>query len=314
MVKSETGVAHQVVFSLSFRGGDTTRHEIDLYDVAHALVGFQRSLALTTHLVLNDEIITQAPALKNASIRAFPPAAGSWEIMAGISIAATALYYLGTAPKDTPLGHLIYSAYDYVVKAALGFRVDYSKSLGEQYEELKSKEFQGPILNQSRLDSLVEKCEPALRDLHRPISAKGTAESAQITARVGRQRKEIGVHLTRQTFEYLDESFQEETPMELVGRVTSYNSNTYKGRIFIPSEGRPIAFELSEFSRDDVSLGVITTSLVANTLQPTDRYAGFFDFVAYRRTSRTGIVKSLFITKVKPPRRGDQFSRSLPRA
>lgn len=291
-------MAQGVTFKLSFHGGETDNHEIDLYDVAHALVGFQRSLALTTHLVLNDEIITQAPALKNASIRALPPSAGSWEIMAGVSIAATAIYYLGTAPRDTPLGHLIYSAYDYVIKAALGARVDYNKSLGQQYEELKAKKFDGYLLNQSRFDSLVEKCEPALRELHRPISGKGTAESAKITAKIAGPPKEVGVTLTPDTFSYLDETFQEQALTNFVGRVTSYNSNTYKGRIFVSAEGRPIAFELFHSARDAGSLAAITGSLTANTLHPKDKKLGYFKFSGFRKVSRTDMLKGIVITSV----------------
>jgi len=74
-----------ISFTLSFEGRDTDRHEIDFYDVAQALIGFQRSLAITTHLVLNGEVITQAPSLKNARVFATPPEEGSWKILATIT-------------------------------------------------------------------------------------------------------------------------------------------------------------------------------------------------------------------------------------
>ena len=114
---------YHVSFTLSYEGKSADRHEIDLYDVAQALMGFQRSIALTTHLVLNDKIITKAPYLKGAKIYALPPEEGSWSIKAGVLIAgiSTAGYQLGTAPKDTPLGHLVHSAYDYVISESLGF-------------------------------------------------------------------------------------------------------------------------------------------------------------------------------------------------
>jgi hypothetical protein len=293
---------YQVIFSLSFDGGEATNHTIDLYDISHALLGFQRSLALTTHLVLNDEIITQAPALRNASIRAFPADRGSWEIMTGISIGTAALYYLGTAPKETPLGHLIYSAYDYLVKAALGVRVDYSKTLGQQYEELKTSDFNGPVLTQSRFDSLIEKCEPPLKELHRPITGNGTAERGKITARIAQRPSPVGVELTQSTFEYLDETFEEHTPTKYKGRVSSYNSNTFKGRVFVPSEGRPIAFELTQSARDSATLYIITSSLAANTLQPKDRHVGYFEFTAFKRTSRTGLLKAVAIVSIPSSR------------
>jgi hypothetical protein len=49
-------------FELVFKGGRADEGIIEFYDVARALTGFQRSLALTTHLVLNGEVITQAPS------------------------------------------------------------------------------------------------------------------------------------------------------------------------------------------------------------------------------------------------------------
>lgn len=60
-------------FTLSFQGNESNKHQMDLYDAALSLIGFQRTLALTTSLMLNGEIITQAPALKNATIMSTPP-------------------------------------------------------------------------------------------------------------------------------------------------------------------------------------------------------------------------------------------------
>ncbi len=189
-----------VEVTLSYTGNRADENEIDLYDVAQALIGFQRSLALTTHLILNDEIITQAPSLKNAEIFAIPPEPGSWKLVAAIAVS---FYYLGTAPKETPIGHLISSAYDYVVAEALGFHVDYSKTLGQQYEELKSKENQVKQVSQSRFDSLTEKCEVAIRDMHRPIAKSGTASEAIITSKVGAVERQLGSPLNLETYEYI---------------------------------------------------------------------------------------------------------------
>jgi hypothetical protein len=71
-------------FVLAYEGNLAERSTIDFYDVSHALAGFQRSLALTTHLILNDEVITQAPSLKNAQILLRPPETGSWKAVATI--------------------------------------------------------------------------------------------------------------------------------------------------------------------------------------------------------------------------------------
>ena len=144
-------------FTLSFQGNESNKHQMDLYDAALSLIGFQRTLALTTSLMLNGEIITQAPALKNATIMSTPPQQGSWEIIATIMVGG---YYLLTAPKDSILGNLVYSAYDFVIKESLGFHPKLDESLVVQYEEFH-KENHRPKriakLKQARLQSLTEK-------------------------------------------------------------------------------------------------------------------------------------------------------------
>jgi len=83
-----------LTLTLSFEGNSADDHAIDLYDVSSALLGFERTLALTTHLILNQEVITQAPSLKNAQILSFPSKEGSWKMTVGIIL--TGAYALGT--------------------------------------------------------------------------------------------------------------------------------------------------------------------------------------------------------------------------
>src|SRR5687767_14802688 len=115
------------IFKLKFEGQAADSNLIEGYDGAAALRGFQRSLALTTHAVLNGNIIVQAPALKGATIYLSPPASGSWEQTAIVLIGG--LWALNNVSKDSPIGHLLYSAYDYVIKSATGASVDYSKPM-----------------------------------------------------------------------------------------------------------------------------------------------------------------------------------------
>lgn len=69
-----------IKFILKYEGGDADNHLLDFYDAAQALDGFQRSLAITTNLVINGNIITQSTSLKNAKMLVSPPKEGSWEI------------------------------------------------------------------------------------------------------------------------------------------------------------------------------------------------------------------------------------------
>jgi len=167
---------------LAYHGLLSDEHQLDLYDLSQALQGLERSLALTTHLILNDEVITQATALKGARIVCGTPKAGSFTILAGIGMVGYGAYKLGTLKKDNPLGHLVYSAYDYVVHKVTGQDLDYDKSLREVYENGKSLGTLGIRLPKaSKFDSLAEKIEPPLTKLHRPMISSGTAESGVIT-------------------------------------------------------------------------------------------------------------------------------------
>jgi hypothetical protein len=258
---------YDVRFELSYSGADADDHEIDLYDVSQALVGFQRSLAITTHLILNGEIITQAPALKGAQILAFPSEEGSWKIQAGILILGTASYHVATAPNNTPLGHLVYSAYDYVISESLGFHVDYNKSLGQLYEESKKNNIELPLVREAQLDSVIEKCSTAITEIHRPIYKTKTAETARIFTNIDNQRVSLNPVFSFESFQYIIEEFTEEEVYIIRGFVSSYNSNTYKGRIYVPEEERPISFELAEYVRGEAAIQLIVDSLRANALR-----------------------------------------------
>lgn len=288
-------MAAPITFSLSYSGGLSDEHRIDFYDISQALVGFQRSLALTTHIVLNGAVITQAPALKGAKIWAQIPEGGSWKIAATITLIGTGIYNLGTAPADTPVGNLIRSAYDYVVSETLGFHVDYHKTLGEQYDELKRRKTSLPKLEQPKLDSVIEKCDVAIRDMHRPIVWSETASQANVLGRVGRSETVVGPALTPETFDYIQYSSRSDTTFSVIGRVSSYNVNTFKGRIYVLEEQRPIPFELASSARNANSISLVTESLRLNA---RTRAQGDILCQTYRITSRTGRTKALEIVKV----------------
>ncbi|MEH0069870.1 hypothetical protein V6L77_05330 [Pannonibacter sp. Pt2-lr] len=285
-----------VDFTLSYSGSSSESHLIDFYDVALALAGFQRSLALTTHLILNDNVITQAPSLTGAKILAIPPTNGSWKFTATV---LAGIYALGTAPRDTPIGHLIASAYDYVVSETLGFHVDFDKTLGQKYDEMQLKQDDTiKKLPQARFDSVIEKCEVAIRDMHRPIISSGTAQKAAIFSQIGSHTSKFQHDLDIKTYENIMHIREEERAEIFIGRVSSYNINTYKGRIYLNSEGRPVPFELGETARAFLAVSLIANSLVSNA---HDRMLveGEVLLEAYRRVSKSGKLKSLLVVDVR---------------
>jgi hypothetical protein len=281
-------------FTLSFTGELADEHRIDLYDVSQAIIGFQRSIALTTHLVLNQKIITQAPAVKGAEILAFPPTDGCWKLNSVVVL--TALYGLGTLENNSPLGHLVYSLYDYVVSESLGVHVDLNKSLGQLYEEAQRNKVKLPLIKQHQADSLVEKCNTAMHEIHRPIYMTGTAGQAEITATINRERLPLETSFSMQTWEYIHETRTSDEEEAFVGRVSSYNSNTYKGRVYVEKFGRPVSFELSKNARGQKIVELVTSSLQSNALRAYKEDEGRVYFKGYQRTSRSGQLKSLLIT------------------
>ncbi len=287
-----------VKFSLSFEGNEADDNQLDFYDAADALTGFQRSLALTTHLILNGEIITQAPALKGARILIKSPERGSWKVVTTVGMIMAGAHQLGTAPRDTVLGNLVTSAYDYVVNETLGFHVDFDSTLGQQYEQLqRQRKPIAPKITQSQMDALIEKCESSIKEMHRPIYASKTAETAILNSNYRRDVNNIAT-LDVDTFDYVNLTTQVERPIENVGRISSYNINTFKGRVFVGNEHRPIPFDLAEGCRDILSVQAVTQSLQRNA---RDRFAadGEIRFTAFRFESSTGRLKRLLITRVQ---------------
>jgi hypothetical protein len=286
-------------FILTYEGALSDAHQIDFYDVSQALIGFQRSIALTTHLVLNNQVITQAPSLKGAVILAEPPQSGSWKMLAKISLVGTAFYNTLTADKETVLGNLVTSAYDYVISESLGFHVDFNKTLNLQYQELHAESQEAPGQDiTSRLDSVVEKCEAAVKHIHRPIVESRTASGAIIHSLSDGIKKSIGHPFDQQTYEYLDTTIKSENLERFVGKVSSYNANTYKGRIYLPEFGRPLPFMLAESAKTRSNAGYLAANLATHA-ETRFRNDNFVTVHGYRLSSKTGRLKGLLIFKVE---------------
>lgn len=277
---------------LSYEGRLANDNELNFYDAARAMAGFQRSLALTTHLAINGEIIVQAPSLKNAEILIATPRAGSWELVATIIAGGWAV---GTAAKDTPLGHLIYSLYDFVVTQTLGFPVDYSKSLYQTYNDHLDRKKITP----SKLDSLSEKVEGSIKDLHRPIIASETAEHANIYAGdIKKKDMMLGREINEMSWDYLSKTTLDRQETDLTGVVSSYNVNTYKGRIFSFEEQRPIAFELQQEAKNRSTFRHITTSLRANAVERGST-AGAITLTGRKAWSSTGRLQAIRVSDAR---------------
>ena len=61
------GMAESLDLSIRFRGGDASANRLDMYDGAAALFGISKVLLISTHFLLNERVIFQAPAAKGVS-------------------------------------------------------------------------------------------------------------------------------------------------------------------------------------------------------------------------------------------------------
>ena len=121
---------------------------------------------------------------------------------------------------------------------------------------------------------------------------------AAIVASFNGQNMPLSKSLSFSTYEYLNEAITEDKSEIISGRISSYNSNTFKGRIFVSEEGRPVSFELSESARDDATVGLIVNSLSENALKKYDSALSVVQCHVFRITSKSGLLKSYKISKV----------------
>ncbi|GAB5462407.1 DUF7946 domain-containing protein [Hoeflea alexandrii] len=256
---------------IAFRGSLAESGYVDAYDLARALAGFQRSLALTTHAVINGEIVVQAPALKNADIVFSPFERGS--LLATASVIIGGIWMLNNAKKDTPIGHLIFSAYDYVIKSATGAELDYDKPIRRILEEGKSNSpGSSEKLTPELLDGVIERTESSIIDMHRPLIKSETSSSIAIR-QSNFPTKEID--LNRETFEYLDQSIERPSIEDFHGSISSYNSASFTGRVYVPDLGRTVPLLLSDLCRSPRVVDKITMNLRANALRLNDNIISF---------------------------------------
>lgn len=296
-------------FSLRFNGRTaSSENAVQLYDVAQALVGFERTISLTTHLLLNGQVLTQSPSAKGFQLYTVPFEEGSWVSKAFLTLGGGTLAMVtaaGVAPPDTAFGWLAKSAIEYVIEETLGFEPNFDESLGDQIERYRNRDTNAPIaddLSQGRFDSLIEKVEPGLKAIHRPIVKSQSADTAQIDFRIAVDEGTMDGYFSPDTFEYIDRTITSEDFSEYSGNVSSYNTNTFKGRLYFPDENRTVPFELAEGIRTLPVINAVTSSLRRNgRRRASGNYENESDisFDALRNESVNGRLKSLFVTDVE---------------
>lgn len=260
---------------------------------------FNEPLSLVTHLAINGEIITQSPSLKGAEILAAPPELGSWKFTAIIvSSLSTGICTLGTASTDTPVGYLVSSLLDYTLNKSFGIELDYEKTIRQLIEE---RDFQtGSVPTPEQLNSLAEKTQSSIIDMHRPIE-KGSAKTASIKVIKGGRLQEIGPTLDLNTLSAAKEVIEVDRITQFRGKISSYNMNTHNGRIFLPEEARTIPFQLSRNAITRENERNISRSFDANVAGIPDETSDVILEGIFFLT-KSGELSKILAINVKKPR------------
>lgn len=282
-----------LTLEISYEGLSSDIHRIDLYDISRAMMGIHRSLAITTHLLLNKNLISKCTSLKNAEIISLPPEEGSWKmkivVTLGSVLGATML-----APQNSFLGHLIFSAYDYVLSESVGIHVDYEKSLGKLYLEKKDKKIYIP--EQHILDLVIDKCHNSLVDIHRPIYESKTAKNGELKAFIDNKEIKFSSKFNEETFEYLTEEIFKDDLFSITGKIVSFSATNYSGRISIKEIDRPIPFKLSNTVKTNENFEKIIESLKNSTLKNSTPINVTFDVKVIQ--TKKGKIKKYIVEKV----------------
>ncbi|WP_343619159.1 hypothetical protein [Ralstonia sp.] len=220
----------------TFEKGIADENRLGLYDASVSLNGIARSLAITTHALVNGEIRTHGESAHGAKFFLLPSRKGSFIVDAAIWIGAA----IGSG--------VVYDFIKYGFQEAAG--------IGDDAEE-RSRALQKRI--EPTIGELPATLESALSDVHRPIR-----QDNEMTIKVTRPRGEVLITFDSSTASYL-EPHVAVVDEPIVGNVTRYNTLSKWGKFYDRKQGRVISFFLqptvSEYERS-----LITWSLHENNL------------------------------------------------
>ncbi|MGP9768153.1 DUF7946 domain-containing protein [Halomonas sp. AOP13-D3-9] len=208
----------------TYEGGMYDEGLSDLYDGSKSLNGFSRAISIVAHVLVNEEVIYKATAMKGIVIYRKASRKGSF-------VEIFEAYPLATAVASGITANVFYDMLKYSFNIAAGKNAEPETKRVRQL--LKRKE---PIIGQ-----LHEALEEPLKEMHRPIK-----KNEEVTIDVGSSRKKL-VHFDKHTCEYLFNDVVSDLQEGIVGNVTKYNTLTGYGRMYVDSMSKTYSFKIDEF-------------------------------------------------------------------
>lgn len=235
-----------IFLKLKYEGGDANDNRLNFYDGAQSLFGIAKSIQISTHFLINLEIIKRSTALSGASVYILPSKKGSFEQF--IQIVFENQEFIKS------VGTNIFSNYvgDY-------FKYSLSKSLGisKNDDEKTLRRFKNRLLTDAEphFDELSSVMEGPLIESHRTIEKSG----GTIDIIIG--RKNSIAKLDEQTLEYVQTRDENPNAEEVFGHVTRYNVISGNGRFYDNKEGKVIPFEPDDSFKSSDKSKILTWSI-----------------------------------------------------
>ncbi len=256
-------------------------NSLDAYDASQALYGISRSLSIFTHYAINRKVIKKAPALEGAKVLIEPPKAGSFEFIVPIvQVLTDPVNVAGVSQGFT--ASFLYDLAKTVYRRLAGK----SEATSSADMQALARHSSGDLdaLSDSVNEDVVRIQRPLISDHNRTYNITVTGGTLNI------------VDLNRDTYDYAKTKVLGNTEHEFFGYVRSFNGGTVQGRFWVEAEERTVGFSVNRTTKiSEANRRTLSWSLD----QWVSKLEGFIFLKGYPLSSKTGILKHVFITSVK---------------
>ncbi|MFL5265018.1 MAG: hypothetical protein ACJ8AH_00250 [Stellaceae bacterium] len=241
-----------------------------------ALYGISRSLSILTHSALHHRVIKQAPSLEGAKVLLEPPRIGSFEFVFPIISDPDV-----RAVAQSLTASMLYELVKIVYRRLAG------RSETPSSAEMRALERQAP----GDLDALSDSINEDMVRIHRPL----ISDNARYNITVNGGAVNI-VHLDRDTYDFVRTKVLGDNEEEFFGEVRSFNGSTIQGRFWIEREERTVGFTKNKATRISDS---VRQTLSWSLDEWVNGREGYIFLRGYPLSSKTGLLKHVFMTKVR---------------
>ncbi|WP_431303539.1 hypothetical protein [Sediminicoccus sp. BL-A-41-H5] len=270
----------QIEFTYSYKPIDGS-HELSAYDASQALYGIARSLAITSHYVIHNKVIKQAPSLRGAQVFIRPPKAGSFEFVAPVVELIAGGQAAGAVGASTFSINYLSDLTRYLYRRATGLA-----------EIIETQQLRDLLRRRpGDVDALSEAIIEDVVRLHRPVGRKVPSFNVYDPTR------QIG-NFDKETQDYANTKVVDNNIEEYSGNVSSFNVNETTGRFYITKEERTVAFQISK----KVQIPREQRQLLSWSLSEYDNARNGYIILRGRSLkSRQGLLKTIFVTEILEP-------------